>query len=165
MSKNPAGTPGGDQEVETPVDRFEHEIQDLERPLGLGVKQWSVGIIVALGLIGAFFIGTHLQDDTPDPSTMAIPNIETQEPKRTQLANKPRVFRWESISQASSYIVRIQEIGQMTDIIARETPSNWLELTPEEQARLVQGGRYQWSVRARRSDGWPIGEGKSIFSL
>lgn len=164
MSETSAGSPPSEPE-ETPVDRFEHEIEDLEKPLGLGVKQWLIGVIVAVGLIGAFFIGTQLQKKNSDEGSLAITTIDIQEPRNTILADKPKVFRWESISRATGYIVRIQESGQLTDLIVREVPSNWLELTPDEQARLVRGGHYQWSVRARGSDGWPIGEGKASFGL
>ena len=150
---------------ETPVDRFEHEIQDLEQPLGHSVRQWLVGLGAAGALLGAFFLGAWLQQMKTDPAVKKITTIDTLEPKRAPLSEKPTIFRWESISGASSYVLRIQEQGEETDLIARETKNNWLELTQEEQARLVRGGRYAWSVRARSSEGWPIGQGDSSFSL
>ena len=162
MADKPAGT---SESQETTVDRFEHEIEDLESPLGTGVRQWLVGLLVAAALVGAFFLGSALQRRRAEPGSNAITSIDTLDPKPSHLTDKPSVFRWESIAGATSYVVRIQESGGTTDLIARETKNNWLELTMEEQARLVKGGSYSWSVRARSSDGWPIGQGESNFSL
>ena len=164
-----AHEPGGPSqtESETTVDRFEHEIEDLEqtRTLRQVILYSGVGVIVATAIVGAFLIGSKLQELKSDGSRQAIVSIDTFEPKPTSLPEKPAVFRWESILGATSYVVRIQEEGQTTDLIARETNSNWLQLTPDEQAHLIMGGRYTWSVRARGKEGWPIGEGGSRFSL
>jgi DNA/RNA endonuclease YhcR with UshA esterase domain len=152
---------------ETPVDRFESEMEDLEH--GRTMRQVflysGVGLLFALAIVGAFLLGGVLLKTKPESSHQAITNIDTYEPRRTSLAEKPKVFRWESISGAASYVVRIQEEGGTTDLVARESKTNWIELLPEEQARLITGGRYSWSVRARSPDGWPIGEGQSSFSL
>jgi len=165
MSKEPAG--GASEENETAVDRFEHEIEELEHPLGHSFRQWIIGVASAAVLVGAFFVGAILLSRTTPKgdSRLIDTTIDTFEPQRSLLADKPTKFRWESISGAKSYIVRIQEDGGTNDLIARETRNNWLELTPEEQSRLVRGGRYIWSVRARSREGWSIAQGDSSFSL
>jgi hypothetical protein len=157
-------TKGPDTEVETPVDRFEHEIEDLEKPLGQGARQWIVGIAVMAAIGGAFLLGSVMQWKQPDASKPAISVIETIEPKGGLLAEKPTRFRWDSIARTSQYVLSIREYQGTKDLIVRESPTSTVELSEEEIGRLAKGGRYQWQVLAMSSEG-TIGKGNGSFSL
>src|SRR5438093_12076379 len=102
MSKEPAGEV--QDERETTVDRFEHEIESLEEPMGHSARQWLFALAVAAALVGAFFLGSMIQGNKPsDRSSSAIASIDTLEPRPALLAEKPTRFRWESLSGASKY--------------------------------------------------------------
>jgi hypothetical protein len=163
MSQDPPKGP--DTEVESTVDRFEHEIEELEQPLGLSARQWIVGVAVMAGIVGAFLLGSYLQAKKADASRPAILVIETISPRSGLLYEKPTRFQWDSISRTSQYVLSIREYQGDRDLIIRETPTSTIELTEDEVGRLAKGGRYQWKVLARSSDGWTIGEGNSSFSL
>ena len=164
MSQDPPKGP--DTEVESTLDRFEHEIEELEQPLGLSARQWIVGIAVMAGIVGAFLLGAVMQQwKKGDPSRSAIVVIETISPRTGLLGEKPVRFQWDSISRTSRYVLSIREYQSDRDLIVRETVTSTIELTEDEVGRLAKGGRYQWKVLARSSEGWTIGEGNSSFSL
>lgn len=163
MSHDPAKGP--DTEVESTVDRFEHDMEDLEQPIGHGARMWLVGIAVMAAIVGSFLLGSMLQAKKADASRSAIVAIEIHEPRSGLLADKPTRFQWDSISRTSQYVLSIREYQGDRDLIIRETPTSTVELTEDEVGRLARGGRYQWRVLARSSEGWTIGEGNGSFSL
>ena len=163
MVKEPAST--ANDEAETTVDRFEHEIQQLEEPLGHSARQWLVAVAVAAALVCAFFLGSMIQSKkSVDPSSLAIASIDTLEPQPAVLSEKPTRFRWESLSGATRYMLTIREAGGDQDLIVKEAQGSFVELGPDEVAKLAKGGRYQWMVRALSRQG-TIDEGRSSFSL
>ena len=162
MSQEP---PKVDAEVETPVDRFEHEIEDLEKPMGLGPRQWLIGVAIMAAIVGAFLVMSMMQAKQPDASTPNIAVIETILPRSGLLDEKPIRFQWDSVARTSQYVLSIREYLGSNDLIVRETPTSTIDLTESEVARLAKGGRYQWNVKARSAEGWTIGEGNGSFSL
>jgi hypothetical protein len=163
MSEDPTKEP--EAEVESTVDRFEHEIEDLEKPMGIGPRQWMVGIAVMAAIVGAFLIGSTLQRKKTDASKPAITVIETRMPRTGLLSEKPTTFQWDSVARTSQYVLSIREYQGNNDLIVKETPTSTIELTEDEVGRLAKGGRYQWKVEARSEDGWTIGLGNGSFSL
>jgi hypothetical protein len=157
-------TKGPDTEVESPVDRFEHEIEELEQPIGHGARMWLVGVAVMAAIVGAFMLGSFLQSKKPDASMQVIMVIETIEPKSGLLADKPTRFQWDSIARTTMYLLTIREYQGTTDIIVKQTPTSTVELSEAEISRLARGGRYQWKVLAMGAEG-TIGEGNGSFSL
>jgi len=163
MSQDPPKGP--DSDVESPVDRFEHEIEDLEKPMGIGPRQYLVGVAVMAAIVGAFLIGSMMQWKKADASRPAITVIETILPKSGLLDEKPTTFQWDSVASTSEYVLSIREYEGNSDLIVKQTPTSTIELTEDEVGRLAKGGRYQWNVKARSAEGWTIGEGNGSFSL
>ena len=162
MSQDP---PKAEHEVESTVDRFEHEIEDLERPMGMGPRQWLVGVAIMAAIVGAFLVGSWMQWKQPDASKPNIAVIETIQPRSGLLSDRPTTFQWDSVARTSRYVLSIREYQGNSDLIVKETPTSTVELTEAEVSRLAKGGRYQWNVKARSSEGWTIGEGNGSFSL
>jgi hypothetical protein len=163
MSQDPAKGP--DTEVESTLDRFEHEIEDLEKPMGMGPRQWLVGVAVMAAIVGAFLIGSMMQWKQADASRPAVTVIETIQPRSGLLYEKPTIFQWDSVARTSNYVLSIREYQGNRDLIVKQTPTSTIELTEDEVGRLAKGGRYQWTVQARSAEGWTIGEGNGSFSL
>ena len=167
MSKEPAGTPTT-EEREDPIDRFEHEMEALEEPMGHSVRQWLVGVVVAAVVVGGFFVGSFLLNKNTGKdaaSLSALPSIDMMEPKRGALPAIPYIFRWEAISETNTYLVRLQSEGSGVDLFTRETKAPQIELTLEERGKMGSGGKFQWFVEARAKYGKPIAAGQSKFSF
>lgn len=47
--------------VESSLDRFEHEIEELERPMESNKTQWILAILISLSLIGLFVLIGHFK--------------------------------------------------------------------------------------------------------
>lgn len=165
MAQDPAPTP----EKETGVDVFEHEMADLERSVWKENRIHPLiviagAVVIALCLGAGFFLlsSTFKRGERGTSTIMAI---DVKEPRSGRLALKPVRFEWESTASTRAYMVTIRERDALTDLIIRESPTNSIQLTDEEAARLVKGGRYTWQVRARSDRGWTIGEGGGAFSF
>jgi len=163
MSEDPTKDSGS--EVESTVDRFEHEIEDLEKPMAIGPRQWIVGVAVMAAIVGAFLIGSKMQWKTADASKPVVTVIEIVSPRTGLLDARPTTFQWDSVARTSRYVLSIREYQGNSDLIVKETPTSTVELTEDEANRLAKGGRYQWKVEARSSEGWTIGLGNGSFSL
>jgi hypothetical protein len=164
MSKEPAGSPT--TEREDPIDRFEHEMEELEHPMGGSLRQWVFGFIVALAVVGGIFVAAFfLNKSGPAKVASNVPVIEVSEPKRGALPAIPYVFRWDSISGTDSYLLRIQKEGSPMDLISRETKTAFVQLNVEERNKLGSGGKFTWVVQARAKYGKILAEGKSTFSF
>jgi len=61
-------------------------------------------------------------------------------------------------------MLTIPKAGRDQDLIIKESEGSFVELSPDDVAKLVKGGRYEWRVRALSRQG-TIGEGRSGFSL
>ena len=164
MSKEPASPPT--TEREDPIDRFEHEMEELESPMGHSLRQWVFGLVVALVVVGGIFVAAYFVNKSTTERNRDFSNlqtIETSEPKRGSLSTVPYVFKWDAISATDSYLVRIQKEGSPIDLISRETKVAFLQLTPEERAKFGSGGSFTWVVLARAKYGKPLAQGKSNF--
>lgn len=164
MSKEPVKPTS---EIEDTVDRFEHEIEELEAPMGHSVRQWVFGLAAAALLVGAFLVGSFFMNkkNANASNIPGLPTIEMMEPRRGALPAVPYMFRWEAINNANKYFVRVSNEGSSEDLFTRESKAPQMQLTPEERAKFGQGGRFTWSVEARTKGGTPLALGKSVFNF
>lgn len=165
MSQEPTNT--NQSEREDPVDRFEHEIEELEKPMGHSIRQWIVGLVAAVVIVGGIFVGSYFANKKTRVAADGadLQHIEIMEPKRGTLSTTPYVFRWDSISGTDRYLVTVQKVGQSGDVISRSTRMSSLELTAEEREKLGGGGAFKWVVQAQTKGGQALAQGGSTFSF
>jgi hypothetical protein len=165
MSKEPERPTS---EPEDPVDRFEHEIEALEEPMGHSLRQWLFGLVAALVIVGGFFVGSYFLNKKAPTSAANVPDLPTidmMEPRRGKLPAVPYMFRWEAIANTNTYVVRVVNEATSAELFTRELKAPQMQLTPEERATFGEGGRFKWTVEARARFGKPLAMGKSAFNF
>jgi hypothetical protein len=153
--------------AETSVDRFEHEIEALE---GVGRKHrwvyWVVGIILAGAAATVLFIAGTAPPPKPKVESIGnTPPLELMVPRPGRLSDAPIDFRWESVSGRNNYTFKLVRRDTSTTIVDRTLKETSVRLVPEETAKLVKGGSYQWQVSALSKSGTALAAGKSNFDL
>ena len=121
MTQPSSGTP----ERETGVDRFEHEIEDLEQSSWRENRgRFLVFIGVALGaaaiIVGAFLL-IGIKQRPADTSKTTIMSIELTEPRPVSAGQKPTHFSWESIANTATYLLKIREAGGERNLVDFDT--------------------------------------------
>ena len=166
VNKQPAGKDVPDA-AETSVERFEHEIEELE---GVGRKNrwvyWVVGIILA----GAAAVILIIAGNQPPPKAKVealgnTPPLELMVPRPGKQDAAPIDFRWESVSGRNNYLFKLVRRDTSTTIMDRTLKETSVRLTPEEASKLVKGGSYQWQVEAVSKTGTRLAAGKSNFEF
>ena len=156
---------------ETTADMVEHEIEELERPVWRESRIHPFFVVVGAAVIVAalslaVLVATKYTSMTDQSQSRSrIVQIEPHEPRSGALDDRPTKFSWDSVARTREYVLSIREKDGASDLVVKHTASPVAELTAEETARFVRGGRYIWRVQARSGDGWTLGEGGSSFSM
>jgi hypothetical protein len=152
------------------LDHLEEEIKALEGVTRWGRwVHWGAAVIVLAAVIAAvvWFVAS------PPPMTSArlsyLPAagspIDVVEPKGATLAEPPSRFAWESVTGRLQYVVRIYVKGTGNPVLERMVTAPWIELTPDERARIPRGNTFIWTVVAQGKDGSTIGAGQATFKV
>ncbi len=164
MSQDETAT--GRPDYESPEDRFEHDIEELESPSWHRNKTLIGLVLVIVVLVGAgityLFMTEKKQVKPTGPIVMAI---DVLEPRPGKLGNTPTKFRWETVSKTKYYSFVLSVKG--TDFVVTQRASNApsLSLTQEELNRLTKGQSYTLKVQAFSDTGAILGRGESSFDL
>ena len=152
--------------VETSVDRFEHEIEELEGATG-GRKwgRWVLGIIVLAGAIALLVLMPESQKSPLSSAVRGAASLDLMEPRPGKLSSPPKQFRWESVSGRQSYSFRLSVMGSQSPLIDRTVKDVSIELSAEEFAKLTPGHSYVWQVEALAKQGQKLAAGQSYFDL
>ena len=151
---------------ESPEDRFERDIEELEAPAWRTNKTQLVALIVLLVAATAAiaFLVTR-ERAKPKTAVASIMTMELIEPRPGKLSNTPTRFRWETISGTKYYSFAVSA-KDATSVLIQRAPSNpSVTLTPEELARLAKGLAYTWSVEAYSDTGKPLARAQGAFEL
>jgi hypothetical protein len=156
------------EEQETPEDRFEREIEELEAPSWRRDKTqifvWILlVVIVAIGV--AWMVTRERQQLQAKASAPTTLRIEMLEPRPGRLTNTPTKFRWEVVSGTKYYAFRLTEQGRDAPVIERAATLNKVELTPEEAGRLLKGKTYLFEVLAYSDLGKIQGQAQGKYDL
>ena len=162
----PVETPPPTTPLEQSLDRFEHQIEELE---GLKSRwrwlRWTAWILV-IGGVGTALVLMEAPARSPvSTAVKGVMSLELSQPKSGVLAKAPTEFRWESISGRSSYSFKLTPLGGQTPIIERSVKENSLNLTVEEAAGLTKGKSYVWQVEALSKQKEKLAAGQSYFDL
>ena len=151
---------------ETPEDRFEHDIEELEAPPWRHNAKLIVIMIVLVVIVGAgvtyLFMTEKQQVKQTGPVVM---QIDVLEPRPGKLGNTPTKFRWEGVSSTKYYSFSLSGKGAQSALIQRATNAPSVTLTPEELNRLAKGASYVWKVEAFSEIGKVLGRCESSFDL
>jgi len=146
--------------VDTPEEVLEHGIEDLERPMLRSWGIWAASVVFAAILGGAGAL-TVLAPGREAARVMS--NVALTEPRGT-LDQPPRIFRWNAVPGATSYIVAVAEIGSGEVALLRPARDVLIAPSDVEGANLMPG-RYNWSVEALGSDGTTVARGEASFAI
>ncbi len=152
-------------EMESPEERFEKEIEELEAPSWRKNRSQLIAIIVLIVVVAAgIYVLTQFQSKpvqvAKGPSVLPI---EMKEPKLGKLTSAPTKFRWETISDTKYYGFRILAGG--SPVIERAATNPTVTLTDDEVKKLTAGRAYKWEVQAYSEQGRTLGRGEGSFEL
>jgi hypothetical protein len=156
---------------EDALDHLEDEFKQLEGVTRFG-RPLLIGAIV-LVLVGAVSAAVWWVL-SPPPITSSVHRsyatttgspMDVLEPKATTLADPPARFAWESVTGRLQYVVRVYVKGETMPTVQRMTTTTFVELTPDEQARMTRGKAFVWTVAAQGKDGTTIAAGQSSFKV
>jgi len=142
--------------IDTPEEVLVHDIESLERPRLRSWGIWTASVVFAAILGGLGTLALVVWDRTALPIVLTEPLITLDQP--------PRVFRWNPVRGAVSYIVAVAEIGSGDVVLLRPARDVLIAPSDVEGANLVPG-RYTWSVEALGRDGTTLAEGKATFEI
>lgn len=152
--------------IESPEDRFQHDIERLEGGSGWkGIVRGLLIVVIAIGGVLAAYDSVGKKPPPPRLNAKGTMVIDTLEPATGKLDAAPTKFRWESVVGRGDYLFRVVEKGNPKPIVERPIRENMADLTTDELGRLVPGKSYIWQVEARAKDGKSIGSGRSYFDL
>jgi hypothetical protein len=164
MSDEKKTTPGQD---ESPEDRFEHDIEELEAPSWRHNPTLVIAVLVVVVVVGlgiTYLFMTEKKQVKPTAGTVVM-QIDALEPRPGKLGNTPTKFRWEGVSNTKYYAFALMGKGAPTPVIQRATNGPSITLTQEELGRMVKGGSYVWRVEAYSDIGKVLGRCESAFEL
>jgi len=151
---------------ESPEDRFERDIEELEAPTWRTNKTQLVALLVLLVVAAIFitFLATR-ERRKPKADVASVMAMELIEPRPGKLSNTPTKFRWETISGTKYYAFTVSA-KDATSVLIQRAPSNpSVTLTQEELARLAKGLSYTWTVEAYSDTGKPLARAQGAFEL
>ena len=156
----------GPPEYETPEDRFEHDIEELEAPPWRKNKTTVIVALIIFVVVGSgityLFMTEKKQVKSVGPVVM---QIDVLEPRPGKLGNTPTKFRWESVSNTKYYSFVLSGKGASSMLIQRASNVPSITLTQDELSRLVKGASYVWTVQAYSDIGKVLGRSESAFDL
>lgn len=151
---------------ETPEDRFEKDMEELEAP---GWRYNRKLVVTVLALIIVFGVGiTYLfmtEKQKIKPVGPTVMQIELLEPRPGKLANTPTKFRWETISSTKYYSFTLAGKASGTVVVQRASNVPSITLTVLELPQLIKGITYVWKVDAYADTGKILGHGEATFDL
>jgi hypothetical protein len=152
---------------ESPEDRFEHEIEELESSSFRHNPTLIVAVLVLIVIVGAGITYLFMTEEKKrvKPTGPVVMQIETLEPRSGTLSNTPTKFRWETISATKYYSFTLSGKGAQSALLQRATVSPSVTLTPEELNRLAKGASYTWKVEAFSDTGKVLARGEAAFDL
>jgi hypothetical protein len=152
---------------ESPEDRFERDIEELEAPTWRTNKTQLVALIVLLIAAAAFvtFLATRERAKTGKAAVPSIMAMELIEPRPGKLSNTPTKFRWETISGTKYYAFSLTPKNASSVLIQRAPSNPTITLTPEELGRLEKGASYAWGVEAYSDTGKLLAKGQAAFEM
>ncbi len=159
-------TVSGRDEYESPEDRFEHDIEELESPSWHRNKVLIGLVLVIVVLVGAGITYLFMTEKKQvKPTGPLVMSIDVLEPRPGKLSNTPSKFRWETVSKTKYYSFVLSLKG--TDMVLTQRASNTpsVTLTPEERDRLLKGKSYTFKVQAFSDTGSILGRAESSFDL
>ena len=152
---------------ESPEDRFEHDIEELEAPSWRKNKTQLVALIVllAVAVIAIVWVANQERAKSPKAGAPEIMTMELLEPLPGKLSNTPTKFRWETISGTKYYAFTISPKDGDSVLIQRAPSNPSVTLTPEELGTLSKGAAYTWTVESYSDIGKVLAKAKGSFEL
>ncbi len=159
-------TAAGPPAFESPEDRFEHDIEELEAPpwhhnARMIVIATIIFVAVAAGITYLFMT----EKKVVKPVGPVVMQIDALEPRPGKLGNTPTKFRWEAVASTKYYSFVLTGKGSDSVLIQRASNAPSITLTPEELNRLAKGASYVWKVQAFSDIGKVLGRCESAFDL
>lgn len=152
--------------LESPEERFEHDIEELESPSWRKNKTQLVALMI-LVVVAAALIFWMAQREKPKITQAgpAVTQIDVIEPRPGKLSNTPTKFRWEALSGTKYYAFSLSGKGAPSPLVRRSPSNPTVTLTPDEQNRLVKGSSYTWMIESFSDTGKILGRGEGAFDL
>jgi hypothetical protein len=152
--------------VETSVDRFEHDMEELEEKTGhFKWGRWAFIVVAIVGVMAAVYFMGNGAPPPPVSRVQQAPLLELDQPHGGKLSSTPRQFSWESVQGRDFYAFKVMRRNEETPIIERTSKERTVALTAEEAALMTAGGRYTWQVEARTKQGKVLAAGRLNFEL
>ncbi len=151
------------------IDHLEEEIMDLEHvnPVGRAVR-WIGGTIIVVAVI-AWVV--WLVASPPSSTSVSrsytpsnIAGVDLSQP-RGVLDAAPAHFAWDTVTGRLQYVVRIFIQGEGNPVLEKIVTTAYLDLSPDEQARLPRGKTYVWTVTVQAKDGSNMAAGQATFKV
>ncbi len=159
-------TVAGHEEYESPEDRFEHDIEELESPSWHRNKTLIGLVLVIVVLVGAGITYLFMTETKQvKPMGPIVMTIDMLEPRPGKLSNTPTTFRWETVSKTKYYSFVLSVKGTEANVTQRSTNTPSVKLTPDELSRMIKGKSYTFKVQAFSDLGAILGRGESSFDL
>jgi hypothetical protein len=156
--------------IETNEEHLADEIRDLERVELASWRTWAIALVAFAGLaliVGAFMIweAANIAKMNKDRIAAAAPAPMALRALNEGLQSDPRVFRWDPVAGAASYVVIVREAAENGETLVIRVVHEPLLTTTDVESANLSGGRFNWSIEARRADGSRLGYGEGNFAI
>jgi hypothetical protein len=158
------------ENLETNEEHLADEIRELEQVQLASWRTWAIALVVFAGLaliVGAFMIweAANIAQMNKDRVAAASPAPMALRALNEGLQSDPRVFRWDPVAGAANYVVIVREAAADGETVVIRVVNEPLLTTTDVESANLSGGRFGWSIEARRSDGSRLGYGEGTFAI